>query len=148
MTRLQKCELLKSKGYRYNPETGYIISPYNKKMISKDKKGYKYIHIKNGIRLAQHHFAWYMTYGNVNFTELDHINRDKGDNRISNLRISNRTLQQYNRGAKGYYQYKRTGKWIARISTNYKTICLGTFNTEEEAREAYLSAKSKYHLGF
>lgn len=145
MTRLEKCELLKSKGYTYNPQTGNIYGVSGKKLITKTN-GYKYIHIKNGIRLAQHHYAWFCVYGNVDFIELDHIDRDKSNNVICNLRISNRTHQQFNRGAKGYYQYKRTGKWVARIQINYKTICLGTFNTEEEARQAYLQAKSKYHF--
>ena len=144
MTRLEKCELLKLKGYTYDPETGKIYGIHKKELCSKIK-GYKYINIGNGIKLSQHHFAWYMVYGNVDFIELDHINRIKTDNRICNLRIADRTLQQYNREAKGYYKYARTNKWISRIQVDKKTICLGTFNTEEEARQAYLIAKEKYH---
>jgi hypothetical protein len=145
MMRLEKCELLKSKGYTYDPETGNIYGIRGKVLTTKTK-GYRYIHLGKGIRLAQHHFAWYMIYGNVDFIELDHINRIKTDNRICNLRISNRTLQQYNRDAKGYYQYGRTKKWISRIQVDKKNICLGTFDTEEEARQAYLQAKKKYHI--
>jgi hypothetical protein len=144
MTRLEKCELLKNKGYIYNPETGDIHSFKGKKLIHSNN-GYKYIHIKNGIRLLQHHFAWYMVHGNVDFEELDHINRNRQDNRITNLRISNRTEQQCNRNAKGCYLYKRTGKWIARIQINKKNLHLGCFDNEEDAIKAYLIAKKKYH---
>jgi hypothetical protein len=144
MTRLEKCELLKSKGYTYDKETGKVCNKNGNELKSTDGK-YLYITLPNHTRLAQHHYAWFMTYGNVDFVELDHINRIKTDNRIFNLRISNRTQQQFNRGAKGYYEYKRTGKWVSRIQVNKKTICLGTFNTELEAKKAYLDAKKLYH---
>ena len=69
MTRLEKCELLKSKGYRYDPETGKIFNRYNKE-IKRIWGGY--IRLYNG--LLGHHYAWYITYDNVDFIELDHIN--------------------------------------------------------------------------
>ena len=144
MTRREKCELLKSKGYIYDKESGKVYGKNGKELKRTDGK-YLYIVLPNHTCLAQHHYAWFMTYGNVDFVELDHKNRIKTDNRISNLQISNRTEQQFNRGAKGYYQYKRTGKWVARIQINYKNIYLGTFNTEEEAKNAYLEAKKIYH---
>ena len=98
--------------------------------------------------LRCHHYAWFMTYGNVDFEMLDHINRDKTDNRICNLRITNDTLNKQNQDVKGYTLDKRSNKWRARIIFNKKRIDLGYFDSEEEAREAYLSAKSKYHPGF
>jgi hypothetical protein len=47
---------------------------------------------------------------------------------------------------KGYSFDKSSQKWKAKIQVNNKPIYLGYYNTEEEAREAYLTAKRKYHL--
>jgi len=146
MTRLEKCELLKSKGYTYDKETGKIFGVRGKEIIRKTKG---YILISNHFgnqSLLGHHFAWYMTYGNVDFIELDHINRNKTDNRICNLRISNRSQQTQNTNAKGYDFHKLANKWRAQIQVEGKRFYLGLFNTEEEARQAYLEAKKKYHI--
>lgn len=143
MTRLEKCELLKSKGFTYNPETGKIYGMKGREIKNKNNG---YIFLK--YNLKGHHFAWYMTYGNVDFEMLDHSNRDRADNRISNLRILNRQGQNENTNSKGYCWDKSSNKWMAKISINYKTIFLGRYDTEEESRQAYLSAKLKYHSSF
>ncbi len=144
MTRLDKCELLKSKGYTYDPETGKIFGVYGKEIISQNTKGY--IQIK-GVNLCGHHFAYFMTYGNVDFNVLDHINKNKKDNRISNLRIVTNQQNTFNTNAKGYsYQKDAKRKWRSEIMVDGKSIYLGRFYTEEEAREAYLEAKKKYHI--
>jgi len=142
MNRLQKCELLKSKGYKYDPDTGKIYGIKGNE-IKRTKNNYIYINIDNG--LLGHHFAWYMTYGNVDFERLDHENRIKNDNRISNLRILTHSENISNNDAKGYCFHKHNKKWVSTITKNKQTIHLGYFNTEEEARQAYLSAKKIYH---
>ena len=91
-------------------------------------------------------YAYFPDLFDINdpITEIDHINRNSLDNRIINLRVATRTEQILNRdcviNAKGYSWYK--GKWQARIRINGKQKHLGYFNTEEEARQAYLNAKS------
>ena len=143
MTRLEKCELLKSKGFTYDKETGKIFGVRGKEIINKTPNGYVYL----THNLFAHHFAWYITYGNVDFIELDHKNNIRNDNRICNLRITNRNQQSQNRkDVKGFYFNKNSNKWCARIGIDNKTIHLGSFNTEEEARQAYLEAKKKYHI--
>jgi len=146
MTRLEKCELLKSKGYTYDPETGKVSGIKGFELQNKNKSGYNIIGMKNTTCLRAHHYAWYMTYGNVDFWELDHINRDKSDNRISNLRIVNSQENKFNNNAKGYSWDKSRNKWHSKIHINGKTINLGRFDNEEEARQAYLQAKEKYHI--
>jgi len=146
MTRLEKCEILKSKGYTYDPETGKIYGIYGKEIKHKNKAGYIEINTSliNGTLLG-HHFAWYMTYGNVDFIELDHQNRIRNHNRIDNLRISNRSQQNENRSnIKGYSWDKN--KWRSQIIVDKKIIYLGRFKTEEEAKNAYIEAKKKYHI--
>jgi hypothetical protein len=77
---------------------------------------------------------------------LDHINGNKIDNRICNLRSISTQENQFNQiKAKGYSWHKRDKKWQARIKINQKQIHLGLFEKEEDARAAYLEAKEKYH---
>jgi hypothetical protein len=150
MTRLEKCELLKSKGFTYNPETGKIYGTSGKEITNKRNDNYIQLKIKKDkiYFLLAHHYAWYWVYGNVEFEMLDHINRDKSDNRICNLRIVNNSLNSQNQDVKGYCWDKSRNKWVSRISIEGNNINLGRYDTEEEARQAYLSAKLKYHPGF
>jgi hypothetical protein len=47
--------------------------------------------------------------------------------------------------AKGYHMVKNAGRYRAEIRLNAKKIYLGTYKTEQEARNAYLKAKEIYH---
>ena len=78
--------------------------------------------------------------------QVDHINGIKHDNRRSNLRIVTSQENNHNRrSANGYYWNKNAGKYRADIAINKKRINLGYYNTEDEARQAYLDAKRLYH---
>ena len=149
MTRKEKCEVLIERGYSYNSETGNIYNRFGK--ISNAHCN-DYVIIGNRVNkknfnLYGHHFAWYCVYGNCNTEEIDHINGVKYDNRICNLRSVTHQQNQWNFvNAKGYSWNKSSNKWQSRIQVNRKLICLGTYNTEEEARQAYLNAKEKYHI--
>jgi len=77
---------------------------------------------------------------------IDHKNGDKLDNRVKNLRITTQQGNQHNRTTtKGYSWCKKANKYHAQITLNGKNIYLGYYTTEEEARQAYLDAKLKYH---
>jgi hypothetical protein len=148
MTRLEKAELLKSKGYTYDPDTGKIYGSKGSEIKRKNNKGYISINSNHIIgNLLGHHFAYYWVYGNVDFIELDHENRIRHDNRICNLRILDRSGQGQNRSnVKGYSWRPNKQKWQSIIQLNKKQISLGYFNTEEEAQNAYIEAKKKYHI--
>jgi hypothetical protein len=77
---------------------------------------------------------------------IDHINNDCLDNRIENLRCVTQQENNWNMSGKGYYWNKLEYKWKAQIGLNNKTIYLGSFDKEENARDAYLVAKEKYHI--
>ena len=96
----------------------------------------KYVHRL----LAQAYFSDYSED-----LEVDHIDRNKTNNDISNLRMVTKSENQQNRNAKGYCFNKRENKWQAQIRLNYKLKYLGYFDTESEARQAYLDAKKIYH---
>jgi hypothetical protein len=147
MTRLEKCIKAKELGYTYDPESG-IVYGLTGRPIKSMNNGYLEIsgQKQNRLRLLAHTFAWFSFYGNIDVDKIDHINRNKTDNRICNLRNLTNQQNAFNTPAKGYYLCKTTNKWRAQIVLNQKHICLGRYNTEEEARNAYLKGKEKYHI--
>jgi hypothetical protein len=82
--------------------------------------------------------------------QTDHINSIRTDNRVENLQYI--TPQQNNqkrktkdgRNIKGY-TLNKYGTYKVRINVDNKEFYLGSFHTEEEARQTYLDAKLKYH---
>ena len=76
------------------------------------------------------------------FCHVDHINRDKTDNRAANLRWVNRNLNNMHKG-KGYYKQAKTERWRADFSILKRRFTFN-FDTEEEA--AKCSKKYKVAL--
>lgn len=82
--------------------------------------------------------------------EIDHINGNRLDNRKKNLRRVFRKQNVWNSkkwknktSSKGV-DFTRN-KWRARIGKNWKSIHLGYFKTEKEARKAYIKAAKEFH---
>lgn len=121
-------------GISYNPKTG-VISRHGKPVMGTDSQEYRKIKV-NGKWLLQHRVAWYLAYGFVP-KYIDHINRDKKDNRLINLRGCtasmnklNMSLQSNNTsGAKGVTFDSNSGKW----RVQYRNKHIGLFETFEEA---------------
>ena len=136
--------------FTYGPSTGSIT--WNKDQRSGVKagseagyvtnRGYKSICIK-GRQMLAHRLIWVYMTGSVAPEEIDHINRDKLDNRWDNLRLANRTSNQANKTAqknnrlqlKGVSEDR--GRYRARININGKTVTIGSFGSPEKAHEAY-----------
>lgn len=78
--------------------------------------------------------------------EVDHINRDTLDNRISNLRCVTSAENQYNKLARGYYFHIPSGKWMAYICVNKVQKNLGYYSSESEAAAVRAAAKSAMHI--
>ena len=85
---------------------------------------------------------------------VDHINGDKKDNRIENLRdVTANGNQQNMRKAYstsqsnllGAFYSNQTKKWFSRICVNGKRLWLGTFDNPEKAHNAYIKAKRDLH---
>lgn len=95
-----------------------------------------------------HRVAWLYFYGSWPIGQIDHINRDRADNRICNLRdcthlqnMKNTKLSKNNKsGYKGVFEIKESGKWVAYITHKYKRKHLGYFSTAKLASEAYKKA--------
>jgi predicted GNAT family N-acyltransferase len=79
--------------------------------------------------------------------QIDHINGNRLDNNINNLRLVSNQQNSFNRTrARGYTWNKRNKNWNAQIMLNGKHIHLGCYTTEDEARKAYLNGKLLYHV--
>lgn len=115
------------------------------------KTGYRSIHISG--RRYQEHRLIYLWHHGILPSQIDHINRNKADNRIENLRSSDHSSNQMNTarrpnqsGFRGVRFVPKTSRWAARIYQNGKEIRIGTFATPEEASAAY-EAKAKDLFG-
>ena len=111
------------------------------------KGGYRRIAI-NKRKYQAHRLLWIYHYGSIDKDlDIDHINGDKRDNSIENLRLITHQENHFNRTtAKGYCWNKAAKKWRAQIQVDYKKITLGFYNTEQDARNAYLQAKAMHHI--
>ncbi len=144
MTRKERCELAIQLGYTYNPENGKIYGIYGKEIKGKYNAGYIVIN-NSKFNLYGHQFGWYWVNKEI-VEQIDHINGIRDDNRIINLRSVTHQQNMFNTKAKGYSWHKTSNKWQSQIYLNNKKIYLGLFETEDEAREAYITAKQKLHV--
>jgi hypothetical protein len=78
--------------------------------------------------------------------QIDHIDINPLNNNIENLRVVTHQENQFNKNFKGCYFHKKNKKWVAQITINSKLKNLGSYDTEEEAHNAYLQAKKEYHF--
>lgn len=113
-----------------------------------DDKGYNRIRCNNRM-IRRHRIIAFCFLGldiDDKKSQVDHINGVKTDNYVTNLRIVTCQQNQHNQTkAKGFWFVKYNNKYRAQITVNRKHINLGYFDTAEEAHQAYLDAKPKYH---
>jgi hypothetical protein len=98
--------------------------------------------------LRLHRFVYELAHGSIPVgLQIDHIDGNRTNNYLCNLRVVSHQHNQWNHTkAKGYYWNKQSKKWMAYIYLNDNQKYLGCFNTEAEARQAYLDAKAIYHV--
>ncbi|WWD11038.1 HNH endonuclease [Escherichia phage Phagiculus] len=105
-----------------------------------------------GKRLSNHIVIWNIVNGEIpKGMEIDHINHDRSENRIENLRLVSR---QENAKNKGIYKsntsgfsgvtIEKNGKFKARISVSGKRVALGTYIDFNDACNAIMKARLKY----
>jgi hypothetical protein len=143
----------------YDPETGvftWLASTTNRISVgdvagSVDRLGYRRIALDRRDYKA-HRLAWLYMTGEWPTSDLDHINCDKDDNRIANLRLATEAQNGANRrknsnntsGYKGVSSSR--GRWRAEIRVNGRARRLGHFTDPAAAHAAYVAAAEK-HFG-
>jgi hypothetical protein len=145
----------------YDPATGVFIrkvktGPRHEVGERADKNldnGYLRIGL-DGRKLLAHRVAWLYVHGAWPKGFIDHINGDRSDNRIANLRAANHRINAENQvrahatnrsGILGVYKFR--DHWRARITSRGKVYNLGEFDSQKEAFAAYVTAKRLLHEG-
>ena len=112
--------------------------------IAIDSHGYHRGSIFNRLYRA-HRVIWAMVYGAWPSELVDHLDRNKLNNRISNLRDATPRTNARNVGCRGITFRKSEGRWAAKIKVDGKKLHLGLFDREEDALEAYKLGKIEHH---
>lgn len=149
--------------FHYDAETGRftrrVFRSHNAQREAESalKTGYLSIQV-NKRNLRAHRMAWLYVYGELppKGVDIDHINGDRTDNRICNLRLASRSQNMANVGLKGTNSsgfkgvswHKKSQRWRARIKVDYREIYLGSFDSPEEAHAAYAEAVKRYFGAF
>jgi hypothetical protein len=116
------------------------------------RKGYRYIGV-GGYLYRANRLAWAYVHGSLPKGQIDHIDGNRLNNSINNIRDVSAETNQRNRksGNKnstssllGVSYHKQTRKWRAQLSIT-TTKHLGLFDSEQEAHSAYIEAK-EHHL--
>jgi len=145
----------------YNPQTGIFtrkIAPSNNTKIG-DEVGY----VKNngyiGINLDYkkyyaHRLAWLYLYGEYPPNDIDHINRDRADNRAINLRPATRSENSFNTkfskantsGHRGVTWNKRRNKWQAQLTFKGLRVLCECYTDLVDAVTARKDAEKNYGI--
>ena len=120
-----------------NDETGKFLKQYN-------DKGYKLISINNKKTWTHRLVAMAFIPNPNNKPYVDHIDNNRANNNINNLRWATPSENNYNQklgkrnksGFKGVHQIKETGFYRAQIQVNGNIISIGIYTTIEKAIEA------------
>ena len=118
-------------------------------------RGYVKI-VVDGRSYLAHRLAWAFTQGRWPVGQIDHMNMDRSDNRIANLREADHSTNQANTriradntsGLKGVTFNARASKWQAQIKKNGANTHLGLFDTKEAAHAAYCRAAETMFADF
>lgn len=136
----------------YDPDTGLFTRIKNKKNVgSKNALGYLTIFVLNKQYLS-HRLAWLYIYGYFPETDIDHIDQDKANNKLSNIRVVSRQCNMRNThlqanntsGIKGVAWHKPSNRWMVRIKVNKKELYLGLVKYKNDAAKLRWEAEKKY----
>lgn len=159
----------------YNAETGGFTWKFRDREFFKSEWAYKvwnqrYPGTKAGVDSSRgyvlltvfnkkywaHRVAWLLVNGEWPSGDIDHIDNDKSNNRIGNLRLASHAQNGMNKpksarntsGLKGVVWDVTRRKWRAQIVADGKTVNLGRFDCPAAASFAYQVASTKWHREF
>lgn len=135
--------------FEYCPETGQITRD-GERVGTVGVNGYIVLRYEGRVVCA-HRLAWFLTYG-VWPVRVDHRNRVRSDNRLSNLRLATATENAQNKALTGplpgAHYHSHSGRFKSAICVDGKQVHLGYFELPEAASEAYITAKRTYHAAW
>jgi len=160
---------------KYDPQTGYLIwkkrpidhfpdarafKIWNTRWANKpagNKTKHKGIQIRiNKKNYIAHRIVWLLAYESYPIDDIDHIDNNPNNNRLSNLRLASKSENQWNTrkhknntsGFKGVYFDRRSNRWVSKIMINNKNVYLGSFKSADDAHNAYKKASLSMHGRF
>ena len=147
----------------YDPETGHftqILRTSQRVKVgdragSQDPRGYRLINIC-GRREWEHRLVWLYIYGVFPDFDIDHINGNKSDNRLCNLRAASRSENNCNSVIRSdsttkyrnVHLFKRTGKYQVQVRFNGKRYNGGYYDTAEQANIIAIAMRKQLHGEF
>lgn len=145
----------------YDPESGHLYwkqrpieRGWNRKFQSGNPAGYLapsgYIMLNVGGKLHRaHRVIWLMVYGTWPEHTVDHVNQNRSDNRLENLRAATRAENQQNHplrcdnksGHRGVFWHTAISKWWAYINKDGKRVTVGYYTNKDDAIAARKAAE-------
>lgn len=152
--KAQQISLERVKELFYYDDDGNL---YRKVAVGNSKKDSKagwtsgrgYLSVSIDGKTYRTHRVLYSLYHNMEIPtnlQIDHIDGNKTNNRKDNLRLVTNQENQFSKPkVKGFTYKKHAKKFEAKLKLNGKDVYLGLYDTELDARAAYLRAKEKHH---
>lgn len=123
-------------------------------MYMQQKNGYAVVYRPDGSNKGERKYLHALICPCPTGKVVDHIDRDKHNNRKENLRVvtqaencTNRGLNKNNKsGVKGVSWFARDNLWEAGVKVNYKRVYIGRYKSIQEAEAAIISYKEDHGL--
>lgn len=143
----------------YDPSTGLftrLVSAGNQAVGSVaeyiNTKGYNYINI-NKVAYPAHRLAWFYVYGRWPIGQIDHVDGNRSNNQLRNLRECTPAQNQQNRSKNKNNKSKYPGVYYAGWAKKYRAMIrhenvkyhIGLYDTAIDAYFAYLQKKAELH---
>lgn len=152
-----------NEAFRYDPDTGFLTwrstlnsrSPAGTPAGSRSNRGYQRIKV-DGERYQAHRVAWLIYYGVWPSGQIDHIDNNRINNAISNLRECNTAQNQHNQplrranrsGAKGVSWCRAKARWHVQVRAAGKIHQGGYFDSLDQAALAATTLRNQLHGEF
>lgn len=102
---------------------------------------------------AAHRLVWLYQFGSFPSSQIDHINGNRADNRLCNLRLADNSQNNQNRplqrnstsGFKGVSLHKQSGRWFAYATKNGRRVSGGYHESAEQAFAAATALRTQLH---
>lgn len=148
--------------FRYDQNTGKLYWKIDKFKIKSGKiagtlhrSGYRQVMYK-GVHYQEHRVIWCLVHGEWPDLFIDHIDRNRSNNRLENLRLATRSENSCNTvvkvnsvsGIKGVNWHKASQSWLVRLQINGVRTEIGRFSSIEEAKRAIENARLSTHKEF